>query len=147
MEHMHELGLVGRSHHANARNHATIYDIEHAVVRRAIVAHEPCAIEAKHHIGIRKGIIDYELVKRTLHERRVNAHDGLFPAKRQAARKRDGMFLGNTRINKSLREFLRERGQARAIFHGSRDGDNIVVALGFSDNSLREYARVLRGGA
>ncbi len=45
----------------------------------AIVAHEPCAIEAKHHIGIRKGIIDYELVKRTLHERRVNTHDGLFP--------------------------------------------------------------------
>ena len=79
MEHMHELGLVRRSHHANARNHATIYDIEHAVVRRAIVAHEPCAIEAKHHIGIRKGIIDYELVKRTLHERRVNAHDGFFP--------------------------------------------------------------------
>ncbi len=74
-------------------------------------------------------------------------HGRAFPPSAKPLTSLDGMFLGNTRVNKSLRGFLRERGQARAIFHGSRDGDNIVVALGFSDNSLREYARVLRGGA
>ena len=55
------------------------------MVRRAIVAHEPCAIEAKHHLGIRKGIIDYELVKRTLHERRVNARLAFPPSAKPLA--------------------------------------------------------------
>ena len=144
MQHMHKLGLVGRSHHANARHHAAICNIEHAVVRRAIVAHEPRAIEAEHHIRVRKSVINYELVKRALHERRVDAYDGLFPAKCQAARKRHRVFFSDTRIDEALRELLGELGKTRAVFHGSCDSDDIVIRLSFGNDGLREHARIFR---
>ena len=144
MQHMHQLGFVGRRHHAHSRHHATVGDIEHAVMSRAIIAHQAGAIQAENHVGLGKRVIDDQLVDGALHKRRIQANDGFLSTERQTARKGNGMLLGNAGIDKALRILFGEFSQPRAVFHGRGNGNDIFVERSLGHNRLAEYARVFR---
>ncbi len=47
-----EFGLVGGREHHHVGNRAQVAQVEHAVVRRAVLADETRAVEAEHHMQV-----------------------------------------------------------------------------------------------
>ena len=69
MQRMHELGLVGRSQHPHMRDHAHVGEVEHAMVRRAVLAHDTGAVYGEHNVEIRQRVVDDDLIDGSLQER------------------------------------------------------------------------------
>ena len=146
MQRMHELGFVRGGKYPHMRDHAHVGEIEHAVVRGAVLAHDAGTVDGEHHVEIRQGVVDDHLVDGALEERGVQGHDRLHAARRQTAGQAHRMFLGDAGVHETLGELLGERIEARAALHGCRDGHDAIIATSLGGQRLAEHARVRRRG-
>ena len=146
MQRMHELGFVRGGKYPHMRDHAHVGEIEHAVVRGAVLAHDAGTVDGEHHVEIRQGVVDDHLVDGALEERGVQGHARLHAARRQTAGQAHRMFLGDAGVHETLGELLGERIEARAALHGCRDGHDAIIATSLGGQRLAEHARVRRRG-
>ena len=144
MQAMHQLSLVRGGQHAHVRHHAGVHQVEHAMVRGAVGAHDAGAIDGEHHVKLRQRHVDDHLVDGALHEHGVQRNNGFLAARGQTTGKPHGVFFGNARVHEALRELLGERIKPRAALHGCRDGHDILVRFRFFHQRGAEHVRVLR---
>src|SRR5690606_32491953 len=70
-----------------------------------------------------------DVVVRALQERGVDRHHGTNALRREPARERDGVALGNADIEETLRESLLEDRGPRAAWHRGSDRHEVVAFL------------------
>ena len=147
MQRVGQLHLVGRGQDHHVRNGAQVGEVEHAVVRRAVFAHEARAVQAEDHVKVLQCDVHDELVVCPLQERRVDRHDRHATAQGKPRRHPDRVLLGDSHVVEAFGEPLREAVQARAGRHRRRDGDDALVLLRLCHKRLGERLCVAHGAA
>ena len=99
-------------------------------MRGPIRAHDPRAVQRKHHGQVLQGHVVDELVIAALQEGGVDGHHRLEALAGQAACEGHGVLLGDTHIVAALREALLKLHHARALEHGRRDAHQARVGRG-----------------
>ena len=66
VQHVNQLGLVTWGHQRHVGQLAHVGDVEHAVVRRAVVAHQAGAIHGEDHVQVLQRDVVDDLVERAL---------------------------------------------------------------------------------
>ena len=134
-----ELGLVGGREHHHVRDGAQVREVEHAVMRRAVLAHEPGAVQAEDHVQVLQRDVHDQLVVGALQERRVDRDD------RQHARRARGRRPGRPRAPRRCRRRRSGRGSVSAKRSSPvPEGIAAVIAtmrssrLGLGDERARE---------
>ena len=87
------------------------------MVARTVGAGHAGAVE---HEGDSRAVqrdIHQHLVERAVHERRVDGHDGVQPAEREAGRRGDGVLLGDADVVHAIGEALGERRETGRAEH------------------------------
>ena len=145
VQHVHEHRLVARGHQRHVRQAAQVGDVEHAVVRRAVVADEARAVHREHHRKLLQAQVVDDLVVGALQERRVDRGDGAralqreaggeqaAPAARRCRRRSSGRASPSAGCSGPCPEFI------AAVMPTTR-----VVALALGDERVAEHLRVLR---
>ncbi len=82
--------------------------------------------------------VHQHLVEGPVQERRVDRHDGVHAAHRQACRAGDGVLLGDADVEDPLWIGLRELGQASRVQHGGGDCDDVRPARTDVDHLVGE---------
>ncbi len=147
MQRLGQFSLVGGREHHHVGNRAQVAQVEHAVVRRTVLADESGTVEAEDHVQVLQRDVHDHLVVGTLHERRVDRDDRQKTADRQAGRHADGVLLGDTDVVEAVRIRLGEAIQARAGRHGRRDGDDALIPGSLRDERARERLGEADGAA
>ena len=127
------------------RHHARVGQIEHAVMCGAVLSHDPGAVDGEDHVEPRQGAVDGHLVDGALQKRRVDGHDRLLAARRQAGGHAHRMLFGNAGIDEPVGELLGERRKPRAVLHGGRDGHDVRVLPRLAHDGLAEHVGIGRG--
>ena len=96
-------------------------DIQHAVMSRAVRAHNARAVHTEHHMQAGDGHVVNQLVIRALQERGVYRNDRQQPLRRHAGRHRRCMLLRNADVEKASRKPEREWSQTSTRRHCRRD--------------------------
>ena len=109
-------GIVWHKHH-----------VEHAVVRRAVVAGDAGAVEREHDRQAVQADVEVGLVEGAGEERRVQRDDRAQPAHRHARRHRDRVLLGDADVEVAIGELLLERQQTGRPRHGRGDRHDLRV--------------------
>ncbi len=119
--------------------------VEHAVVRRAVVAGDAGAVEAEHDRLLVEADVVHDLVDRAGEERGVERDDRAQAAHRHARRRGDGVLLGDADVDEAAGEALAEGEQAGGVGHGGGDGHQLGPGLGLLDHRLAERGGVAAG--
>ncbi|KGX49628.1 hypothetical protein Y025_5571 [Burkholderia pseudomallei TSV32] len=147
MQHLAALVLVRRGHHRHVRNAAQEREIVRARVRRAVRADEARAVDREHDGQVLQRDVVNQLIISALQERRIDRHDRLEPFRREAARERHRVLLGDADVVVALREAFLELDHARAFAHRGRDADHARIEFRRVAQPFAEHLRVglLRG--
>ncbi len=138
MQHVDELGLVGRSEYGEIGNRPQVREVEDAVMCGTVLAHEASPVETEHDVqALQDGVHD-DLIVGALQERRVDGHDRHHAAMCQPGGKAHRMLLGDADVEEPVGEALGERAESRAGRHGRRDSDDARIALGLGNERLPE---------
>ena len=86
--------------------------VPHAVVARPVVTGDPRAVEHERHAALVQRDVHQHLVEGTVEERRVDRHDRVQPADRQAGGRRGGVLLGDADVEHAVGVRLGELVQA-----------------------------------
>ena len=141
---MHQLGLVGRRHHDEARQAAEIGDVERARMRRTVGADEPGAVHREAHRQALDRDIVHDLVVGALQEGRIDDGERLVAFGRQAGAERHAVLLGDADIEGTVGEFLAEVIEPGATRHRGRNRHDLGILARFLDEALGEHLGVLR---
>ena len=144
MKGVHEFRLVGGRKHSHIGNHARIDQVEHAVVRRPIGAHQARAVDSEHDIEVHEGVIDDKLIDGALQERGVHGEHRLAPADSEPRRHASRVLLANAHVDEAIGEFLFEVSEPRAAFHRGGDRDNALIGTRLIQKGLPEHRSVTR---
>ncbi|MNE54942.1 hypothetical protein D3C80_1497570 [compost metagenome] len=85
-----------------------------------------------------------DLIISPLHEGGIHRKDRLHPFHSQRCAERCRVLLGNTDINHPVREFLREREEARAARHGRGYSNQTFILTAQLNQRLSEHFRIHR---
>ena len=110
-------------------------------MRRAIGAHETCAIERENHRQVLDRDVVNQLVVRALKEGRIDRHHRLEPFACEAGREGHGVLLGDAHVVVATGKALFELDEARAFAHGGRDADQSAVLRGHVAQPCAEHLR------
>ena len=124
-QHAPQLIFVFRRHDNHVRQMPQIGEIEDAVMRRAVRAHQSGAIKRERHRQILQADIMKNLVIRPLQEGRINRRDRPESFGGQPGGIGDGVLFGNADIEKPLWERFRKFIQPRSRTHRRRDGQHV----------------------
>jgi hypothetical protein len=144
---MHELGFVGSRHHHHPRKTGEKGHVERTGMGRAVGADKPCPVYGEADRQPLDGDVVHDLVVSALEERRVDGGEGLIAFGCQPSGERNGMLLGDTDVEASLREDFGEAVEPGSRWHRRGDGDNLRVGARLLDQSVREHLGVARGRA
>ena len=148
MKRIHEFRLVGGRKHSHIGNHARIDQIEHAVVRRPIGAHQARAVDSEHDVEVHECVVYDELINGALQERRVHGEHRLAPADGKPRRHASCVLLANAHVDEAVGKLLFETSKPRAAFHRSGDRNDALIGARLVQEGLAEHrgvARRLRG--
>merc|ERR1719359_535192 len=95
---------------------------------------------ARTRIALAHDVMD-QLIIASLHERRINAAEGLEALDRETRRERHGVLLRDAHVVRPLREPPPEDVHARAAGHRRRDADDVAIGLGDSTELVGEDRR------
>ena len=93
-----ELVLVCRRKHRHVGYRSQVRQIEHAVVRGSVLAHQAGTVQAEHDGQVLQRGIHDELIVRTLQERRIDGDHRPPAAHRHARGKTHGVFFGDAHV-------------------------------------------------
>ena len=141
-QHVLQLDVARRRHHGHVRDEPEVREVEGAVVRRAVVADEPGAVDGEDDRELLQTHVLDEHVEGALEEGRVESDDGTQPADREPGGEDDGVRLGDADVVEPLRKALLEALEARALGHGRGDRDDALVPLREPDERVPEGVRV-----
>ncbi len=148
--HVHELVLVLRRHGDDVRHTAQIGNVEHTVVRRAVVGRQSGTIHAKNDRQVlQRSIVDDAIVS-ALKKSGINRADGMKSHRRHAAGEQDSVLFSNAHIVVAVWHRLFQRLQTSAARHRRGDADDRVVLPaklhhGFTENILPVWWRARLG--
>lgn len=147
-DHVEQLHLIGGCHDDDVWQAPEEGQVEAAVVRGPVVAHQPRAVEDEAHGQVLNHHVVDHLVVAALEEGGVDGDKGLGALHGHAGGEGDGVLLGNAHVKGALGEAPAKFVHARAARHGRRDGHHGGVALGKINERVAEGRRVgeLRGG-
>ncbi len=146
VEHVPQLGLVGGGHHHQVGDAAQVGEVERALVRLAVGAHQPAAVEREGDRQLLQRHVVDDLVVGPLQEGRVDGHHRPHPLAGQAGREGHGVLLGDADVVGPVREGRLALDQAGPLQHGGGDGHHLVVGLHLLDERLGEEVGVGLGG-
>ena len=129
-EHLPAFVFVAGSHHHHVRHAAHEAEIEIAGVRRPIGADHAAAVDGEQHVEVLDRHIVHQLVVAALQESGVDRHYRLGAFAGHAGGQRDRVLLGDGDIEITIRIFLAETHQARALAHRRSDGQQTLVRSG-----------------
>ena len=110
VEHHAELLVRRRREHGHARHLGEQHHVEHAVVRRPVVAGDAGAVEAEHHrLAVQADVVG-DLVDGPGEERGVDGDDRAQPAHGHAGGGGDGVLLGDADVDAAGRGSARRTG-------------------------------------
>ena len=104
VEHLPALVLVGRRHHHHVRDAAQVGEVERALVRRAVAAHEAAAVDRERHRQVLQRDVVDQLVVGALQERRVDRHHRARALAGHAGGERHRVLLGDRHVEVAIRE-------------------------------------------
>ena len=143
-QHAREHRLVARGHEDDVGQAAQVGDVEGAVVRRAVVAHEAGAVHGEDDVELLQADVVDDLVVGALQEGRVDGAHRLGALERQPGGEEHGLLLGDAHVEVVGGLGLLQDAQPGAGVHRRRDPDDARVAPDLSHHGLAEDLRVLR---
>ena len=90
-------------------------EVPHAVVARPVGSGDAGPVEHEGDARAMEGDIHHHLVEGAVDERRVDRHDRMQPAEREAGRAGDGVLLGDADVEDALRDTSRRSDGARSV--------------------------------
>ena len=137
-----QLVLVLRRADDHVRHDARVRDVEHALVRLAVIADETGAVDAdRHRQRLQRDVVD-ELIERALQEGRVNVDDGLESRFRHSRGHDHRVLFGDADVEHALGEMFPHFDERGALEHRRADGHDLLVALHQIDERPGEHLRV-----
>ncbi len=134
---MHQLRLIRRGHHHEARQVRQKGHVERPGMGRAIGPDQPGAVDGKAHRQALDRHVMHHLIVAALQEGRINRAERLHPRRRKPRRKGHRMLLGNPDVEAALRKALGEQVEPGAVRHRRGDRHDLVIRLGLADQALR----------
>ena len=122
-----QLLLVARRRQDEVGQLAQRREREHALVARAVLAHEAGPVDADDDRHVVLADVVDDLVEGALQEGRVERHEGPLAGDGQPGGQGHGVLLGDADVEDALRVALAEGGHAGAGGHAGRDGHDAVV--------------------
>ncbi len=129
-----------------ARHHAQQGEIPHAVVRRAVLAGDPGAVEHDRHRQLVQCDVHQQLVERPVEEGGVEGDHRVHAAEGQPRRRGECMLLGDADVIGALGEAPGELADAGRLAHRRRDHHDVVALLAQTDEFLAEHTRPAAAG-
>ena len=136
VDHVDELGLVGRGHHREIGQGAQVSEIEAAGVGRAVGADQPGAVQREAHRQILDRDVMHDLVVGALQEGRINRRERPKALRREPGGEGHRMLLGNADVEGPLGELLGDLVEPGARRHRRGDRDDLLVARHLADQRL-----------
>mmetsp|Transcript_11165 Transcript_11165/g.27012 ORF Transcript_11165/g.27012 Transcript_11165/m.27012 type:complete len:304 (+) Transcript_11165:197-1108(+) len=133
---VHEFDLIAGGHDNQVGQSAQVGQVEGAVVRRTVGAHQPGTIQNKPDGQPLEDAVVYDLVVCPLQEGRVDGAEGLDALTRQPSRKSHRMLLGDADIEGPLGELLGELRNTRPARHRSRYRNHFGVLCSESNQGV-----------
>ena len=99
---------------------AEVCEVEHAVVRRPVLAHQSRAVKAEHHGQVQQGDVVYHVVVCALHETGVDVAVGLQPLFGHAAGKRGRVPFGYAYVERAFGHGFHQLVHGATCGHGGR---------------------------
>lgn len=144
-----QFGFVARRGDRHAGNRAHEGDVEYAVVRHAVLAHQTGPVEAEDDRQVLDGHVVDHVVVGALHERGVDAAEGNHASGGQTGREGDCMALGNAHVEAAVGQLLLENVHRTARQHGGGHAHDARILAGKFQQRMAEdllVAGVLRVG-
>ena len=142
---MHQLGLVGRRHHHEARQAAEIGHVEGPGMGRPVGPDQAGAVDGKAHRQPLDRDVVHHLVVGALQEGRIDRAERLEALRRQAAGEGHRVLLGNADVEAALAgTAFCEQVEPGARRHRRRDRDDLVVLARLLDQALAEHLGIVR---
>lgn len=132
-------GRVARCGEPNARHDLQQRQVPHAVVTRPVRAGDASAIEHERDRRVVQANVHEHLIKRPVHECRVDRDDRVQAAERHAGRRGDCVLLGNADVVHALRVLLRQRLEPDRAQHCRGDAHDVVAFVGDLDQFVAEH--------
>ena len=104
--------------------------IQHAMMRRSVFTNQSGTIEANHYGQTEQGYIMHDVVKRTLHERGVDAQKRLQSLFSQSACESSCMPFGNAHVESPVWHGIHQHIHGASRRHGRRDAYNAWIQMG-----------------
>ena len=136
--HMHQLGLVCRSHHGKAGKIAEIGQIKGARMRCPIGPDKAGPIDGKADRQALQRHIMHDLVVAPLQEGGIDGAERTQAGRGHAGGKGDGVLLGDAHIEDAVGHLRCQNVNAGARRHGGGHGDDPAVVPGFLKQGLAE---------
>lgn len=108
VQHLATFIFIARGHYHHIRNTAQEGEIERSLMRLAVCADDPGAVDSKQHRQLLDSHIVDHLIVGSLQEGGVDRHHRLVVANRQPGGEGDRMLLGNGDVKVPIGEFLRK---------------------------------------
>mmetsp|Transcript_1304 Transcript_1304/g.2257 ORF Transcript_1304/g.2257 Transcript_1304/m.2257 type:complete len:713 (-) Transcript_1304:371-2509(-) len=141
-----QLQLVRGRHEHQVGQRAHVGQVEGAVVRGAVVAHQPPAVQHHAHGQVLQHHVVHHLIVAALHEGGVDRAEGLEALGGHARGHGHRVLLGDAHVEHLRRVRPPKDVHTRAAGHGGRDAYHLVVLLG-DVHQLRGEDRGQRGRA
>ena len=130
VDHVDQLGLVGRRHHHEIGQGGEIGDVEAAGMGRAVGADQPGPVDREAHRQILDRDVVHHLIVGALQEGRIDRAEGPHALRGEAGGEGHRMLLGDADVEHAVGEFARRTCRARCP-----DGIAAVIATIFSSRS------------
>ena len=142
--HVHQLRLVRRRHHHEARQAAEIGDVVRSRMGLTVRPDLTGAVDGEANRQALDGDVVHDLVVGALQKRRIDHRERLHPRARQPGRERHRVLLGDADVETSIRELLGEQVETRPRRHRRRHRDDARVPLRLRHQRLGEHLGVAR---
>ena len=131
--------FVTRSQHGNVGNVPQKCNIKGSVVGCTVLAYKARTVYAKSDRQILQAHIVHNLIVRALQKCGIHRQRGPLALTGKACRKGYGVLLADAHIHKTVGKARAKLVRARALWHGRRNGNYLVVALGKLGQGIAEH--------
>ena len=136
--------VVGRRYR-QARHGAQGGDVEHAMMRCAVLSYDACAVKANHQVQSQKGSIVDDVVVGALGKRGIDIAERQQAFFGHSSGEGDGVALSNAHVESAVGHFPHEEIHRAARRHGWRDAYNIRILPSQFNQCVTKHVLIAHG--
>mmetsp|Transcript_24726 Transcript_24726/g.52431 ORF Transcript_24726/g.52431 Transcript_24726/m.52431 type:complete len:542 (+) Transcript_24726:145-1770(+) len=145
-DHIPQFNLITGAHNSQVGDASQVCQIITSVMCWSVISNNTSTIQNHSNRQILNGYIMHHLIVSTLHERGVDATEGLESLACHTGCEGDGVLFGNTNIEGALGEATSKDVHASSSRHGSGDANNFAMFSGSVDHGVSKDAGEGRSG-